>query len=648
MFFELSCFNSSSIISKNSHASESFGTAPFSAGFLIFDTKLKKRYNIIYYKTPHIMLTTHQFFILFLLVTASFIPVFSRIPAVFASPSCSLAPQTGRTIISFDGNPIVSNADGVQSTSAFLTPVLVAGKYDVTLASFDPHHPGETPSESEERWYLQMKNSDGGIVATTNAIGDLPDNQPYLYQTVNTNLLFSMPTYSIVATHAAIYGSNANSVIPACVAFDLKDGAPVVTTGSASATESEAMLYGNVNPNGASDTYTWFEVGTMQSLNKKTEEFRVTTTQTISKRITGLSRGTTYFYRAAGRNASGTAYGPTLTFTTSSYTTSGSESSVSSVSPSPSSSPILSATILTTLTPTSVGKTSAILNGRFVSPSAIFASTWFEWDTQASLFRYASAHRNFSRTVSANMSDMASELLPNTTYYVRAVVETEQGTYYGNVITFRTRASSPISPLPPPPPKAPVISEIPMRSQRNVIDLTITPSDKILLAGKPIPFVITFASFSAKPLTNATLTITLPHDIAYQGVSQFSGVIADKGMFDSDLRTITFHLDTLYLGDKGSVTIAGLLKPNTTERKMVTTKAEISYTDASQNTAKETSFAINMVEQEENGFAAAFAGIGSWSLFIGIFLILFIVLLIIYLRLRRKEQEEQRNKPIAR
>lgn len=87
----------------------------------------------------------------------------------------------------------------------------------------------------------------------------------------------------------------------------------VVTLAATTVTAIGATLNGNVSPNGLATT-TWFEWGTDSALAtfSSTSPQSVgsgTTSQLVSAALTGLSTGTTYYYRVAATNSSGTSRG---------------------------------------------------------------------------------------------------------------------------------------------------------------------------------------------------------------------------------------------------------------------------------------------------------------------------------------------------
>jgi len=95
--------------------------------------------------------------------------------------------------------------------------------------------------------------------------------------------------------------------------------APTVVTGAAtSVTTSSATLNGTVNANGTSTT-AWFNFGTTSGVysgTSTTQGVSGTSDTAVSIGISGLSEGTTYYYRIAAQNTAGTTYGSQNSFTT--------------------------------------------------------------------------------------------------------------------------------------------------------------------------------------------------------------------------------------------------------------------------------------------------------------------------------------------
>ncbi|MBE0568766.1 MAG: hypothetical protein IH577_03700, partial [Deltaproteobacteria bacterium] len=141
---------------------------------------------------------------------------------------------------------------------------------------------------------------------------------------------------------------------------------PVVTTDNATGiTNTGATLNGTVNPNGL-DTEAWFEWGTSPTLetsdNTTIQPFAAgTTVQPVTAPLTGLTFGTTYYFRLAASNASGVTRGAIGNFSTSAQRPT-----------------------VTTLAADNLTSTSATLRGE-VNPNSLDTLAWFEYGTDNSL-----------------------------------------------------------------------------------------------------------------------------------------------------------------------------------------------------------------------------------------------------------------------
>src|SRR3989344_5968009 len=137
---------------------------------------------------------------------------------------CPFDPADGRTIITL-GKGLFSDAvsSAIQGP-VNLYPLLPAGTYDVSLASYDAEHPNE-PDEGNEGWFLTLENTLGELIATTNAIDDLPDSVTDISQKVHDDVVLTEDVRKIFVHHVAYPSAPdfPNSVTAVCAAFDAKE-----------------------------------------------------------------------------------------------------------------------------------------------------------------------------------------------------------------------------------------------------------------------------------------------------------------------------------------------------------------------------------------------------------------------------------------
>lgn len=285
------------------------------------------------------------------------------------------------------------------------------------------------------------------------------------------------------------------------------DVRPLISTHSADKiTDSTATLHGYVNPFDTSDTVYWFEYGsTPTSLGQSTGQAGTGgRTQLFEQLISGLSRSTTYYFRAVARNSYGTSYGAVLNFRTypdpqgaaSTHTQcsngfdddgdgridlsdpqcqnsaddsegngynvaqcmdsldNDSDGLVDLADPDCATSydytesgtraqPNPNPPALPTVMTrlaTEVTGGSAKMNGEAVILGGVAATGYFEWGTSFSALTNKTTLIPLGANITIPYFATATGLQPNTTYYFRAVAENTAGASRGSVLTFTTTA----------------------------------------------------------------------------------------------------------------------------------------------------------------------------------------------------------------
>jgi DNA-binding beta-propeller fold protein YncE len=211
----------------------------------------------------------------------------------------------------------------------------------------------------------------------------------------------------------------------ACSHEDLNPPFAYAITGTASGVKgTEATLKGTVNPEGLTSKY-YFEYGTTKSYGTKTAEVSAgsgVANVAASQLVTGLTPSTTYHYRVAETNSTGTTTGEDHTFTT--------------AAGSP---PIVSTGSATGITPTE-----AILHGT-VNPNGFATTSQFEYGTTTSYGTTVPSPAESAGSGSAEVAKgiVLTGLLPSTTYHFRITATSSQGTSVGKDATFTTGSLTP-------------------------------------------------------------------------------------------------------------------------------------------------------------------------------------------------------------
>ena len=92
--------------------------------------------------------------------------------------------------------------------------------------------------------------------------------------------------------------------------------------------------------------------------------------------------------------------------------------------------------VVTTI-PTQITKTSARCNGVAMIVNNVNTTGYFEYGTSANL-GYTTNSGNIGNQMSTQYSNLITNLKPNTTYYCRAVITNINGTYKGELMSFKT------------------------------------------------------------------------------------------------------------------------------------------------------------------------------------------------------------------
>lgn len=305
---------------------------------------------------------------------------------------------------------------------------------------------------------------------------------------------------------------------------------PTVTTNSATSIyQNSATLNANVNPNN-SNTNLWFEYGTTQNFGYSSVSqsvgsgnFSVSATGYVS----GLLSNTNYYYRAIASNSYGTSYGSTYSFTTSNQVIQG------------------SAPVATT-NPATIFYTNSILLNGVINANGATTNAWFEYGTTLSLGQTTNSQSMGMGTIAYNYSYILSNLIPNTTYYFRAVSQNIYGTSYGTTLNFMSPVAATVVTTTNNYSASSATATIAPENSNSLAVVLISNVDKSDVSqGEEINYMAVYKNISDNDITDAKINIIFPEGIDYQS--------ANINPSDQSAQNIIFNIEKILANGQGFV-----------------------------------------------------------------------------------------------
>ena len=246
-----------------------------------------------------------------------------------------------------------------------------------------------------------------------------------------------------------------------------------------------------------------------------------------------------------------------------------------------------------TTVPTNITTTSGRCNGVGIIQNGVYSNGYFEFGETTSLGQTTNS-ANIGNSSSAPFSNTISGLKSNTTYYCRAVMTNANGTYRGEIMSFRTTKTVvnyvpqvPVTPKPikkvvkgktvittPAPKKETICTDKggnydTLTIGEKIVKLDLTKVTKDAIAGQDVNFKLTYANTARVDLTNITAKIIIPAEMEY--------VSSTRGVYDAETRTLNITMDELSSLENGEVNLKLKVLEVGASSKSTTVNGYISY-----------------------------------------------------------------------
>ncbi|MFZ4500136.1 MAG: hypothetical protein ACOYMZ_01400 [Minisyncoccia bacterium] len=291
-----------------------------------------------------------------------------------------------------------------------------------------------------------------------------------------------------------------------------------------------------------------------------------------------------------------------------------------------------------------LSSTTAQLNGIAV-PNTNSGSTtaWFQWGPSTSV-QYRTASKSVGTGSSLPYSDVVNGLVSGTTYYYRVVVQNQNGTAYGDIVSFRTQSAVAGTTVVTNPTRVVVQSQtirdsVTAQSAASLLELRIESAYDHMCIGGEIEYVVTYRNISPVTLEDTVLRVALPKELTYIG--------SDRAKYDPIDQILTLDIGRVNPGEQGSVTIRARVNENAIRGNLTVLTATVVYTNPNTR-AQEDAIAYSLItvsDQCPTVLGASVFGFGSFlpdTLLEWLLLILVILALILLGRNLYKKKEEQK------
>lgn len=234
-----------------------------------------------------------------------------------------------------------------------------------------------------------------------------------------------------------------------------------------------------------------------------------------------------------------------------------------------------------TTVPTKISKTTATCNGIAIIANNLNTTGWFEYGTTEALGSTTNVG-NIGSSLTTPFSNTLSGLKSNTKYYCRAVIANSQGTFKGEIMSFKTEGSSvvyvpPVVTKPTPTkPSKPVLvcydasgNKDETLDSRKAIELSIEKYSGSLQAGSVVEYRVKYTNVSQITVANTELRVVIPKELQF--------LSASRGNFNSDRNELVVNVDDLRSNESGEVFLRAKVADKIDSGKTIVATAYVSY-----------------------------------------------------------------------
>lgn len=285
------------------------------------------------------------------------------------------------------------------------------------------------------------------------------------------------------------------------------------------------------------------------------------------------------------------------------------------------------------------GPNSAQLNGIAI-PNTTTGSTsaWFEWGRTTNLGSRTNAQSINSNNNSNYYSDVVSGLQSGNTYYYRAVVQNQNGTAYGDIVRFQTKAVTVTTP--PTVVRTQTIRNVVVaQSAPSLLELKIDSAYDRMCVGGQINYTVTYTNISSQTLKNTVLQINHQKEVTF--------VSSSMGNYDAVDRTVTVEIGSVAPGQSGTIRVQGAINDTAVPGNLTVMTATVVYTNTVTR-AQENAIAYSLVTVSAdcpNVLGASTFGFAAFlpNTLLGWLLLILVILALVVLARQLYRQKEVRT-----